>query len=132
MTFKEYIDTQRIFSRHGGETETFQSAPISLTSHSRKEYYQCPYCKQFTSKNDAIIAGYDSEHSLRHIHCPTCGKIIAWPSESSNRLKNIIEGASLTIAGGALAFLLFPSLNIYGLQAGFFASLFGILKMLIL
>jgi hypothetical protein len=32
------------------------------------------------------------------------------------------------VAGGAMAILLYPSLNIYGLQLGFFASLFGVLK----
>ncbi len=30
---------------------------------------------------DATIPGYDSESSLKHVHCPRCGKIIAKPKE---------------------------------------------------
>ena len=27
-------------------------------------------------KKEAIVSGYDSQSSLRHVHCPKCGKII--------------------------------------------------------
>jgi len=76
------------------------------------------------------VSGYDSEHSQRHIHCPNCGRIIAWPTEGS-KLKDIVEGAGLITAGGALAFLLFSSLEMYAVQLGLYVSLFGAFKILI-
>ena len=30
------------------------------------------------TKEDATVSGYDSQSSLRHVHCPKCGKIIAY------------------------------------------------------
>jgi len=27
-------------------------------------------------KEEAVISGWNSQQSLRHIHCPKCGKII--------------------------------------------------------
>ena len=42
----------------------------------KKGYYECPYCDYVLLKKDATISGYDSQSSLRHIHCPKCGKII--------------------------------------------------------
>jgi ribosomal protein S27E len=94
---------------------------------SYREYYRCRHCNHLTPKGNAKISGFDSEHSLRHVHCPSCGRIVAWPPEGS-KIRSIAEGAFLTVAGGAMAILLYPSLNIYGLQLGFFASLFGVLK----
>jgi len=33
-----------------------------------------------TPKEDATISGYDPESSLRHVHCPRCGKNNKIPS----------------------------------------------------
>jgi len=41
-----------------------------------KEAYICKNCGYVLPKKDAAISGYDSQSSLRHIHCPRCGKII--------------------------------------------------------
>jgi len=42
-----------------------------------------------------------------------------------------IKGIGLTAAGGALSYLLFPILNAYALQLGFFISMYGTLLALI-
>jgi hypothetical protein len=68
---------------------------------------------------------------LRHVHCPNCGKVVAWSPEESG-IRSIAEGVCFAAAGAVLAFLLYPVINIYGLQAGFAASLYGILKILFL
>ena len=41
-----------------------------------KNHYQYPYCGYILPKQDATISGYDSKSSLRHVHCPTCGKSV--------------------------------------------------------
>jgi predicted RNA-binding Zn-ribbon protein involved in translation (DUF1610 family) len=41
-----------------------------------KDSYICPRCGYILPKKDAKVSGWDSESSLRHIHCPKCGKII--------------------------------------------------------
>ena len=42
-----------------------------------KDSYVCPRCGYVLPKEEATISGYDSQSSLRHVHCPRCGKIIA-------------------------------------------------------
>jgi len=39
-----------------------------------KDSYACPNCGYVLPKKDVVISGYDSQSSLRHIHCPRCGK----------------------------------------------------------
>jgi predicted RNA-binding Zn-ribbon protein involved in translation (DUF1610 family) len=41
-----------------------------------KDTYCCPNCGYELPKKETIISGWDSQQSLRHIHCPKCGKII--------------------------------------------------------
>ena len=43
-----------------------------------KDSYVCPNCGFVLPKKDAIISGWDSQSSLRHVHCPRCGKIAAF------------------------------------------------------
>ena len=43
-----------------------------------KDSYVCPRCGYVLPKEDAVVSGYDSEGSLRHIHCPKRGKIITY------------------------------------------------------
>jgi hypothetical protein len=33
-----------------------------------------PNCGYLLPKEEAVISGWDSQQSLRHIHCPKCGK----------------------------------------------------------
>ncbi len=105
------------------------AAPHALTPNSN--FYRCRHCNHLTPKADAKISGFDSENSLRHIHCSGCGRIVAWYPEGS-RIRSLAEGAFLTAVGGAMAILLYPSLNVYGLQLGFFASVFGVIKAIFL
>ena len=42
----------------------------------REEVYVCKRCGYVLPKRDAVVSGWDSERSLRHVHCPRCGKII--------------------------------------------------------
>jgi len=41
-----------------------------------KDSYVCRHCGYVRPREEAKISGWDSEHSLRHIHCPRCGKIV--------------------------------------------------------
>ncbi len=35
-----------------------------------KDSYVCPRCGYVLPKEDAVVSGWDSEGSLRHVHCP--------------------------------------------------------------
>jgi len=39
-------------------------------------FYHCWHCGYELLKEDALISGWDCQQSLRHVHCPKCGKII--------------------------------------------------------
>jgi DNA-directed RNA polymerase subunit RPC12/RpoP len=41
-----------------------------------KKVYRCPHCGCVVPKEEAVVSGWDSQQSLRHIHCPNCGKIM--------------------------------------------------------
>ncbi len=98
---------------------------------SEKQGYHCPNCKNFTPKSEIVVSGYDSEHSLRHIHCPFCRRIIAFPSKNRDA-KSMIGGVMTGLFGGIIAFFLYPLLNIYGVQIGLFMSFYGIIKILLI
>ena len=53
----------------------------------KRDYYQCPHCGYILPKQDATIYGYDSQSSLRHVHCPKCGKIITHIPKKPEDLK---------------------------------------------
>jgi len=40
----------------------------------KKDHYQCWYCGYIIPKKDVVDSGYDSESSMKHFHCPKCGK----------------------------------------------------------
>jgi DNA-directed RNA polymerase subunit RPC12/RpoP len=42
----------------------------------RSKFYRCAHCGYELPKEDAVLSGWDSQQSLRHVHCPKCGKII--------------------------------------------------------
>jgi predicted RNA-binding Zn-ribbon protein involved in translation (DUF1610 family) len=44
---------------------------------SPKDVYVCKKCGYVLPKKDAIVSGWNAEHSSTHVHCPRCGKIIA-------------------------------------------------------
>jgi len=118
---------RRSFSREKSKPRLKQ--PLALT-HSKRQYINCKRCGCLTDLNKANISGYNSEHSLRHIHCKRCGKIIKWLPGERDKI-GIVEGVFGVFLGGVLAYLLYPSLKVYGLQAGFFTSLYGFFKILI-
>jgi len=103
---------------------------FSFISSNAETYIKCKHCGCIVNIKEAKISGYDSEHSLRHIHCSGCGRIIKW-SPGDRNVVSLIQGIFGIILGGALAYLLYPHLNLYGLQAGFFTSMYGLLKILI-
>ena len=39
-----------------------------------KGSYTCPKCGCFLPKKEAKVSGWDSQSSLKHVHCPKCGK----------------------------------------------------------
>ena len=119
----------RLFSH--GKSKAFSSKTFSsIISSSAGAYIKCKHCGCVINLREAKISGYDSEHSLRHIHCSGCGRIAKWsPRERSK--SSLIQGICGIVLGGALAYLLYPHINFYGLQAGFFTSLYGLLKALI-
>ncbi|RLI13235.1 hypothetical protein DRO35_00880 [Candidatus Bathyarchaeota archaeon] len=100
------------------------------STYSRRQYVCCKQCSCTIDLSKAKISGYNSEHSLQHIHCNECGKIIKWLPREKDKI-GIVEGVFGILLGGVLAYLLFPSLKVYGLQAGFFTSLYGLFKVLI-
>ena len=97
---------------------------------STNPYIKCRHCGCIVNLKEAKISGYDSENSLRHIHCSGCGRIIKWLPGDRN-VSSLIQGICGILLGGALAYLLYPHLSFYGLQAGFFTSMYGLLKVLI-
>jgi len=48
----------------------------SVKEMREKGAYVCKSCGYVLAKKDAVVSGYDSQSSLRHVHCPGCGKII--------------------------------------------------------
>jgi len=117
------------FSQKINAETTFNSL-FPLPPSSTGNYIKCQHCGFIVNLDEAKISGYDSEHSLRHIHCSGCGRIIKW-SPGDRNISSLIQGVFGIILGGALAYLLYPYLNFYGLQAGFFTSMYGLLKVLI-
>ena len=107
-----------------------QSAPISLLSRLRGEYYKCPHCKLLIRKSEAEISGFNAEHSMRHVRCPRCGRKIAVIT-NGGPVGEALRGAASIAIGGTLAIILYPLLNIYAIQLGFFLSLYGTLKVII-
>ena len=93
-------------------------------------YIKCKHCGNIIDLRKAKVSGYNSENSLRHIHCSRCGKIVMWSPEERNSM-GIIQGVCWVILGVALAYILYPHIDLYGLQAGFFTSMFGFLKIII-
>jgi len=127
---KKLIDARSILADRYRLNLTVQSASISLLSRFKGEYYRCPHCKFMMPKKEAKISGFNAEHSVRYVRCLRCGRKITGFTEVSP-LKDMLKGAGYIAAGGALAYLLYPLLNIYALQLGFFLSLYGTLKILI-
>jgi len=103
---------------------------LLFSTRGGRNYIRCKYCGCIIDLREAKISGYDSEHSLRHIHCCQCGRIAKW-SPGDRNVTSIIQGICGIILGGALAYLLYPHISFYGLQAGFFTSLYGFIKTLI-
>jgi len=127
---RKYMQPQSVLSQRYGTTVVPQTTSISLLSRFKGDYYRCPRCKYVIPKSEAKVSGYDSEHSLRHIHCNSCGKKIDYAPKGGN-LRNVVEGAAFTAAGASLAVLLYPFLSIYAVQLGVFMSMYGTLKILI-
>lgn len=82
------------------------------------------------SKARVKISGYDSQHSMRSIRCPYCGRTIT-KAPGGGGLKDVATGAGYIAAGGVLSYLLYPFISLYALQLGGFLSLYGTVKMLI-
>lgn len=113
------------------KTKAVSSKPFfPIISKSAEAYIKCKHCGCIINLKEAKISGYDSEHSLRHIHCSRCSRIAQW-SPGERNMASLVQGICGVILGGALAYLLYPHLNFYGLQAGLFTSLYGLFKALI-
>lgn len=44
------------------------------TMKKHKDSYTCPHCGYVLPKKEAKVSGWDSQSSLKHVHCPKCGK----------------------------------------------------------
>ena len=127
---RRMINAEGLLASRYRSTVIAQSAPISLLSRLRGEYYKCPHCKFLIRKSDAEISGFNAEHSIRHVRCPRCGRKIAGLTDRGP-LGEAVTGAASIAIGGTLAIILYPLLNIYAIQLGFFLSLYGTLKVII-
>ena len=127
---RKLINAKRLLASRRHTTVIMQSASISLLSRFRGEYYKCPHCKLLIRKGEAKISGFNAEQSMRYVRCPRCGRKIAGLTEGGP-LKEALRGAASIAIGGTLAVILYPLLNIYAIQLGFFLSLYGTLKMMI-
>ena len=127
---RKTINAQRLLAERYRLNLTVQSASLTFLSRFKGEYYRCPNCKLVIAKKNAKISSFNSEHSMRYVRCPRCGRKIARLGQGSP-LKEVLQGISFVAVGGALTYLLYPLLNIYALQLGFFLSLYGTLKILI-
>ena len=127
---RRMINAEGLLASRYHSTVIAQSAPISLLSRLRGEYYKCPHCKFLIRKSDAEISGFNAEHSIRHVRCPRCGRKIAGLTDRGP-LGEAVTGAASIAIGGTLAIILYPLLNIYAIQLGFFLSLYGTLKVII-
>ena len=127
---RRMINAEGLLASRYHSTIVAQSAAISLLSRLRGEYYKCPHCKLLIQKSEAEISGFNAEHSMRYVRCPRCGRKIAGLTDRGP-LGEVVRGAASIAFGGTLAIILYPLLNIYALQLGFFFSLYGTLKMII-
>ena len=127
---RRMINAEGLLASRYHSTVIAQSASISLLSRLRGEYYKCPHCKFLIRKSDAEISGFNAEHSIRHVRCPRCGRKIAGLTDRGP-LGEAVRGAASIAIGGTLAIILYPLLNIYAIQLGFFLSLYGTLKVII-
>jgi len=123
------INAEGLLASRYHSTIIAQSAPISLLSRLRGEYYKCPHCKFLIRKSEAEISGFNAEHSMRHVRCPGCGRKIAVITDGGP-IREVLRGTASIAIGGTLAIILYPLLNIYAIQLGFFLSLYGTLKII--
>jgi len=123
------IDSRRLLAQRRRSITSTRKTTISLLSRFKGDYYRCPHCKLIIPKDEAKLSGYNSEHSQRHVHCPRCGGTAAWVTNGST-FRNILEGFGSIALGSTMAYVLFPFLNIYAWQIGFFTGLYGTLKIL--
>lgn len=89
MSFERQDNTIIRISTHG-QTLLFNELPKSLP-FSFNEYYRCRHCNYLIPKKEALISSYDSEHSLQHIHCTNCGRIVTW-SPGTSKIRSVAEG----------------------------------------
>ena len=61
-----------------------------------KGSYTCPKCGCFLPKKEAKVSGWDSQSSLKHVHCPKCGKII---TNTPYFFKDLVSVCSLLSIG---------------------------------
>jgi len=55
-----------------------------------KDSYVCRYCGYVLPKKDAIVSGWDSESSLRHVHCTMdCGRLHRIPDREETELQTL-------------------------------------------
>ena len=52
-------------------------ARVTAMTPPPKDAYVYKKCGYVLLKKDAVVSGWNSEHSSTHVHCPRCGKIIA-------------------------------------------------------
>jgi DNA-directed RNA polymerase subunit RPC12/RpoP len=93
----------------------------------REEVYVCKRCGYVLSRRDAVVSGWEAEGSSTHVHCPTCGKIVARYVEQERR--NRFEFDRIDKVLFILPFLTLGdevstefSLMFGGMEAGFIAG----------
>jgi predicted RNA-binding Zn-ribbon protein involved in translation (DUF1610 family) len=78
VTAKETEKLHKLLTKHGIPEKATQRL-IKIYKEERrmpKNYYTCPSCGYVLPKKEAKVSGWNSQSSLRHIHCPKCGKTI--------------------------------------------------------
>ena len=97
-----------------------------MESRRKPDYLVCRHCGEIIHRRLARVSGYDSENSLRHIHCPNCGKILTHCPDGASTSAAFL-GITFFFASAVASLILIPVFGVQVVPAGALAAFFGLL-----